>query len=244
MILMFKTWLSKLLVSAAIVSLILIVFVELGWTFIPAKHSEELNSLGVILASGYLGSYIVYFLTVELVEFRDFKRTQAARKKMFAIASSYVSMHIVAAIRGGVIKPKEEVTVENLESYLLKNPLYEKFVNAKGEESLCEHIWSLLVYFQSSIIEYATIWSRYLSNDALILLSEIKDSAFYRCMNDQFSSYNNKPITLPDGNKVFVQTVLGKILPFTEEGYNDSVRLLLQNLVALIKKLEQMDALI
>lgn len=239
---MFKTWLSKLLVSAAIISLIFIVFIELGWTFIPAQHSKELNSLGEILASGYFGSYIVYFLTVELSQYIEFKRTQKARKKMFAIASSYVSMHIIASIRGGVIKPNEEVTVENLESYILQTPMYDKYVLSKSNETLCEHIWPLLNYFQSSIIEFMTVWSHYLSSDALMLLSDIKDSAFFRCMNDQFSFYNRTPTVLSNGEKVFVDPVFNSVIQ--EPEYNLGVKLLLKNLVDLTGMLTRLENLL
>ena len=56
-------------------SLILILVIELGLGFIPCDKYKEWNSIAVILSSGYLGSYIVYFLTIVIPECKDRKRT-------------------------------------------------------------------------------------------------------------------------------------------------------------------------
>ena len=133
-----KSIFSKILFGLAIVSLILVVVIELGLGFIPCDKFEEWNAIAVILSSGYLGSYIVYFLTIVIPEYKDRKRTRGARKKMFIISTSLVTSNIIAQIRGGITSSKE-ITADDLCMNLKKTPLYDRFVNAHNEESLLKY---------------------------------------------------------------------------------------------------------
>lgn len=94
------------LLVLAIFSLILIIIIEFEWGFIPSTYYKQLNSIGEILASGYLGGYVVYYLTVKMPQNRDFKKTRGVRKMMYTEASYYITGHLVAAIRGGIIKKR------------------------------------------------------------------------------------------------------------------------------------------
>ena len=236
-----KSIFSKILFGLAIVSLILIVVIELGLGFIPCDKFEEWNAIAVILSSGYLGSYIVYFLTIVIPEYKDRKRTRGARKKMFIISTSLVTSNIIAQIRGGITSSKEITTVE-LCSNLKKTPLYDRFADARNDESLCESIWHTYQYFRESFLEFCILWDKYLDAESLVLIAEIKDCDFYRCLNQNFSLYNTKPIILPNGSKRFNYKVLDKDFIIDELGYDNTVKLLIENLIyliTLIKKLEK-----
>lgn len=236
-----KSIFSKILFGLAIVSLILIVVIELGLGFIPCDKFEEWNAIAVILSSGYLGSYIVYFLTIVIPEYKDRKRTRGARKKMFIISTSLVTSNIIAQIRGGITSSKG-VTADDLCMHLKKTPLYDRFINAHNDESLCESIWHTYQYFRESFLEFCILWDKYLDAESLVLIAEIKDCDFYRCLNQNFSLYNTKPIILPNGSKRFNYKVLDKDFIIDELGYDNTVKLLIENLIyliTLIKKLEK-----
>lgn len=225
------------LLVLAIFSLILIIIIEFEWGFIPSTYYKQLNSVGEILSSGYLGGYVVYYLTVKMPQNRDFKKTRGVRKKMYIEASYYITGHLVAAIRGGIIK-NEELSTDNLQSYIKDYPLYEKFIDAQEEETLCQRIWIILSLFQDKIMEFISIWGHYLNCDDLSILGEIVDSDFYRCMNENFSFYNNKPIINPkNGKKTFLKTVLNKPIAIDEDGYNEVVKSLIENLIKLTDNL-------
>lgn len=225
------------LLVLAIFSLIIIIFIEFEWGFIPSTYYKQLNSIGEILASGYLGGYVVYYLTVKMPQNRDFKKTRGVRKMMYSEASYYITGHLVAAIRGGIIK-NEELSTDNLQSYIKDYPLYEKFIDAQKEETLCQRIWTILSHFQDKIMEFISIWGHYLNCDDLFILGEIVDSDFYRCMNENFSFYNNKPIINPkNGKKTFLITVLNKPIAIDEDGYNEVVKSLIENLIKLTDNL-------
>ena len=162
----------------AILSLKLIIIIELEWGFIPCDRYKELNSITVILSSGYFGSYIVYFLTIVIPEYEDRKRTKEARKKMFIISTSFVRSKIIAQIRGGITSSKE-ITIDELCSNLKETPLYNRFVNARNNESLCESIWRTYQYFSESFLEFCILWDKYFDSESLVLIAEIKDSDFY-----------------------------------------------------------------
>jgi len=231
---------SKILFGLAIISLVLIVVIELGLGFIPCDKYKEWNSIAVILSSGYLGSYIVYFLTMVIPEYKDRKRTIEARKKMFKISTSLVTSNIIAQIRGGITSSREITTVE-LCSNLKKTPLYDRFVDARNDESLCESIWHTYQYFRESFLEYCILWDKYLDAESLELIAEIKDCAFYRCLNEQFSFYNTKPIILPNGRKVFKYKILDKVFEIDEQGYDNVVEPLMENLVSLITLINKLE---
>ncbi len=236
-----KSIFSKILFGLAIISLILIVVIELGLGIIPCDKYKEWNSIAVILSSGYLGSYIVYFLTIVIPECKDRKRTRGARKKMFIISTSLVTRNIIAQIRGGITSSKE-ITTDDLCSNLKKTPLYDRFVDARNDESLCESIWRTYQYFRESFLEYCILWDKYLDAESLELIAEIKDCAFYRCLNEQFSLYNTKPIILPDGRRVFEYKSLDRIHLIEEQKYDQIVRYLMEHLgslITLINKLKK-----
>lgn len=219
----------------------LIITIELsGYEFIVCDNSRAWNSIAVILSSGYFGSYIVYFLTIVIPEYLDRKRTIAARKKMFKISTSLVTSTIIAKIRGGITSYKE-VTVEDLVCNLKETPLYDKFIDANNEESLCESIWHSYQYFRESFLEYCILWDKYLDAESLELVAEIKDCAFYRCLNEQFSFYNTKPSILKDGHKVFRYKVLDKAIVIGEQGYDQMTKQLLENLVSLISLINKLE---
>ena len=163
----------------------------------------------------------------------DDKQYIKARRKMFTISTSLVTSNIIAQIRGGITSSKE-ITADDLCMNLKKTPLYDRFVNAYNEESLCESIWHTYQYFRESFLEYCILWDKYLDADSLELIAEIKDCAFYRCLNEQFSLYNTKPIILPDGSKKFKYKVLDKDFIIDEQGYDNVVKTLMVNLISLI----------
>ena len=109
-----------MLFGLAIISLILIVVIELGLGIIPCDKYKELNSIAVILSSGYFGSYIVYFLTIVIPEYKERKRTIEARRKMFIISTSLVTSNIIAQIRGGITSSKE-ITTDDLCMHLKRH---------------------------------------------------------------------------------------------------------------------------
>lgn len=218
----------------------LIISIELsGYEFIVCDNSKAWNSIAVILSSGYFGSYIVYFLTIVIPEYLDRKRTITAREKMFKISTSLVTSNIIAKIRGGITS-STEATVEDLCRNLKDTPLYDKFVDANNEESLCESIWHSYQYFRGSFLEYCILWDKYLDAESLELVAEIKDCAFYRCLNEQFSFYNTKPIILKDGHKVFKYQILDKAFVIGEQEYDQMVKQLMENLVSLIALINKM----
>lgn len=235
-----KSIFSKILFGLAIVSLILIVVIELGLGFIPCDKFEEWNAIAVILSSGYLGSYIVYFLTIVIPEYKDRKRTRGARKKMFIISTSLVTSNIIAQIRGGITSSKG-ITADNLCMHLKKTPLYDRFINAHNDESLCESIWHTYQYFRESFLEFCILWDKYLDAESLVLIAEIKDCDFYRCLNQNFSLYNTKPIILPDGSKRFNYKVLDKDFIIDEQGYDNTVKPLMENLISLITLINKLE---
>ena len=235
-----KSIFSKILFGLAIVSLILIVVIELGLGFIPCDKFEEWNAIAVILSSGYLGSYIVYFLTIVIPEYKDRKRTRGARKKMFIISTSLVTSNIIAQIRGGITNSKG-ITADNLCMHLKKTPLYDRFINAHNDESLCESIWHTYQYFRESFLEFCILWDKYLDAESLVLIAEIKDCDFYRCLNQNFSLYNTKPIILPDGSKRFNYKVLDKDFIIDEQGYDNTVKPLMGNLISLITLINKLE---
>lgn len=125
-----------------------------------------------------------------------------------------------------------------MQSYIKDYPLYEKFIDAQEEETLCQRIWIILSLFQDKIMEFISIWGHYLNCDDLSILGEIVDSDFYRCMNENFSFYNNKPIINPkNGKKTFLKTVLNKPIAIDEDGYNEVVKSLIENLIKLTDNL-------
>lgn len=231
---------SKILFGLAIISLVLIVVIELGLGFIPCDKFEKWNAIAVILSSGYFGSYIVYFLTIVVPEYKARKRTVKARRKMFIISTSLVTNNIIAQIRGGITSSKE-ITTDDLCMNLKKTPLYDRFVNAHNEESLCESIWHIYQYFRESFLEYCILWDKYLDAESLELIAEIKDCAFYRCLNEQFSFYNTRPDILPNGHKVFRYKVLDKVFEIDEQGYDNAVKPLIDNLVYLITLINKLE---
>lgn len=235
-----KSVFSKILLGLAIMSLILILVIELGLGFIPCDKYKEWNSIAVILSSGYLGSYIVYFLTIVIPECKDRKRTIEARRKMFIISTSLVTSNIIAQIRGGITS-SEEITADDLCMNLKKTPLYDRFVNAHNEENLCEAIWRTYQYFRESFLEFCILWDKYLDAESLVLIAEIKDCDFYRCLNQNFSLYNTKPIILPDGSKRFNYKVLDKDFIIDEQGYDNTVKPLMENLISLITLINKLD---
>lgn len=228
-----KSIFSKILFGLAIISLILIVVIELGLGIIPCDKYKELNSIAVILSSGYFGSYIVYFLTIVIPEYKERKRTIEARRKMFIISTSLVTSNIIAQIRDGITSSKG-FTADDLCMHLKKTPLYDRFVNAHNDESLCESIWHTYQYFRESFLEFCILWDKYLDAESLVLIAEIKDCDFYRCLNQNFSLYNTKPIILPDGSKLFNYKVLDKDFIIDEQGYDNTVKPLMENLISLI----------
>lgn len=235
-----KSIFSKILFGLAIISLILIVVIELGLGIIPCDKYKELNSIAVILSSGYFGSYIVYFLTIVIPEYKERKRTIEARRKMFITSTSLVTSNIIAQIRGGITSSKE-ITTDDLCSNLKKTPLYDRFVDARNDESLCESIWRTYQYFRESFLEFCILWDKYLDAESLVLISEIKDCDFYRCLNQNFSLYNTKPIILPDGSKRFNYKVLGKDFIIDEQGYDNTVKPLMENLISLITLINKLE---
>ena len=235
-----KSIFSKILFGLAIVSLILIVVIELGLGFIPCDKFEEWNAIAVILSSGYLGSYIVYFLTIVIPEYKDRKRTRGARKKMFIISTSLVTSNIIAQIRGGITSSKG-ITADDLCMHLKKTPLYDRFINAHNDESLCESIWHTYQYFRESFLEFCILWDKYLDAESLVLIAEIKDCDFYRCLNQNFSLYNTKHIILPDVSKRFNYKVLDKDFIIDEQGYDNTVKPLMENLISLITLINKLE---
>ena len=235
-----KSIFSKILFGLSIISLILIVVIELGLGFIPCDKFEEWNAIAVILSSGYLGSYIVYFLTIVIPEYKDRKRTRGARKKMFTISTSLVTSNIIAQIRGGITSSKE-ITADDLCMHLKKTPLYDRFINAHNNESLCESIWHTYQYFRESFLEFCILWDKYLDAESLVLIAEIKDCDFYRCLNQNFSLYNTKPIILPDGSKRFNYKVLDKDFIIDEQGYDNTLKPLMENLISLITLINKLE---
>ena len=235
-----KSIFSKVLFGLAIISLILIVVIELGLGVIPCDKYKELNSIAVILSSGYFGSYIVYFLTIVITEYKERKRTIEARRKMFIISTSLVTSNIIAQIRGGITSSKE-ITTDDLCSNLKKTPLYDRFVDARNDESLCESIWRTYQYFRESFLEFCILWDKYLDAESLVLIAEIKDCDFYRCLNQNFSLYNTKPIILPDGSKRFNYKVLDKDFIIDEQGYDNTVKPLMENLISLITLINKLE---
>ena len=235
-----KSIFSKILFGLAIGSLILIVVIELGLGFIPCDKFEEWNAIAVILSSGYLGSYIVYFLTIVIPEYKDRKRTRGARKKMFIISTSLVTSNIIAQIRDGITSSKG-ITADDLCMHLKKTPLYDRFINAHNDESLCESIWHTYQYFRESFLEFCILWDKYLDAESLVLIAEIKDCDFYRCLNQNFSLYNTKPIILPDGSKRFNYKVLDKDFIIDELGYDNTVKPLMKNLISLITLINKLE---
>ena len=235
-----KSIFSKILFGLAIISLILIVVIELGLGFIPCDKFEEWNAIAVILSSGYLGSYIVYFLTIVIPEYKDRKRTRGARKKMFIISTSLVTSNIIAQIRGGITSSKE-ITADDLCMHLKKTPLYDRFINAHNNESLCESIWHTYQYFRENFLEFCILWDKYLDAESLALIAEIKDCDFYRCLNQNFSLYNTKPIILPDGSKRFNYKVLDKDFIIDEQGYDNTLKPLMENLISLITLINKLE---
>jgi len=235
-----KSIFSNMLFGLAIISLILIVVIELGLGFIPCDKYKELNSIAVILSSGYFGSYIVYFLTIVIPECKDRKRTIEARRKMFIISTSLVTSNIIAQIRGGITSSKE-ITADDLCSNLKKTPLYDRFVDARNDESLCESIWHTYQYFRESFLEFCILWDKYLDAESLVLIAEIKDCDFYRCLNQNFSLCNTKPSILPDGSKRFKYKVLDKDFIIDEQGYDNTVKPLMENLISLITLINKLE---
>ena len=235
-----KSIFSKILFGLAIISLILIVVIELGLGIIPCDKYKELNSIAVILSSGYFGSYIVYFLTIVIPEYTERKRTIEARRKMFIISTNLVTSNIIAQIRGGITSSKE-ITTDDLCSNLKKTPLYDRFVDARNDESLCESIWRTYQYFRESFLEFCILWDKYLDAESLVLIAEIKDCDFYRCLNQNFSLYNTKPIILPDGSKRFNYKVLDKDFIIDEQGYDNTVKPLMENLISLITLINKLE---
>lgn len=235
-----KSIFSKILFGLAIISLILIVVIELGLGVIPCDKYKELNSIAVILSSGYFGSYIVYFLTIVITEYKERKRTIEARRKMFIISTSLVTSNIIAQIRGGITSSKE-ITTDDLCSNLKKTPLYDRFVDARNDESLCESIWRTYQYFRESFLEFCILWDKYLDAESLVLIAEIKDCDFYRCLNQNFSLYNTKPIILPDGSKRFNYKVLDKDFIIDEQRYDNTVKPLMENLISLITLINKLE---
>ena len=231
---------SKILFSLVIISLVLIVVIELGLGFIPCDKFKEWNAIAVILSSGYFGSYVVYFLTIVIPEYKERKRTIKARRKMFIISTSLVTNNIIAQIRGGITSSKE-ITAVDLCMNLKKTPLYDRFVNAYNDESLCESIWRTYQYFRESFLEYCIIWEKYLDAESLVLIAQIKDCDFYRCLNEQFSLYNTKPNILPNGSKVFKYKVLDRVFEIDEQGYDNVVKLLMGNLISLITLINKLE---
>jgi hypothetical protein len=223
-----------------ILSLILIIIIELEWGFIPCDRYKELNSITVILSSGYFGSYIVYFLTIVIPEYEDRKRTKEARKKMFIISTSFVRSKIIAQIRGGITSSKE-ITIDELCSNLKETPLYNRFVNARNNESLCESIWRTYQYFSESFLEFCILWNKYLDSESLVLIAEIKDSDFYRCLNHNFSLYNTQPISLPNGNKECKCKVVDANYEINEQNYDYAVKILMVNLISLIELINKLE---
>lgn len=235
-----KSIFSKILFGLAIISLILIVVIELGLGVIPCDKYKELNSIAVILSSGYFGSYIVYFLTIVITEYKERKRTIEARRKMFIISTSLVTSNIIAQIRGGITSSKE-ITTDDLCSNLKKTPLYDRFIDARNDESLCESILRTYQYFRESFLEFCILWDKYLDAESLVLIAEIKDCDFYRCLNQNFSLYNTKPIILPDGSKRFNYKVLDKDFIIHEQGYDNTVKTLMENLISLITLINKLE---
>ena len=207
---------------------------------IPCDKYKELNSIAVILSSGYFGSYIVYFLTIVIPEYKERKRTIEARRKMFIISTNLVTSNIIAQIRGGITSSKE-ITTDDLCSNLKKTPLYDRFVDARNDESLCESIWRTYQYFRESFLEFCILWDKYLDAESLVLIAEIKDCDFYRCLNQNFSLYNTKPIILPDRSKRFNYKVLDKDFVIDEQGYDNTVKPLMENLISLITLINKLE---
>ncbi len=159
---------------------------------------------------------------------------------MFIISTSLVINNIIAQIRGGITSSKE-ITAVDLCMNLKKTPLYDRFVNAYNDESLCESIWRTYQYFRESFLEYCIIWEKYLDAESLVLIAQIKDCDFYRCLNEQFSLYNTKPNILPNGSKVFKYKVLDRVFEIDEQGYDNVVKLLMGNLIFLITLINKLE---
>lgn len=157
---------------------------------------------------------------------------------MFLLSTSIVTSNIIAKIRGGVTS-SNDITVDDLCSHLKKTPLYEKFVDANNNESLCEAIWHSYQYFRESFMEYCILWDRYFGSESLELISKIKDCDFYRCLNENFSLYNTPPEILPNGSKVFRYKVLDKVFTIEKQVYNNAVEVFMANLVSLISHINK-----
>ena len=151
-----------------------------------------------------------------------------------------MTSNIIAQIRGGITSSKE-ITTDDLCSNLKKTPLYDRFVDARNDESLCEAIWRTYQYFRESFLEYCILWDKYLDAESLELIAEIKDCDFYRCLNQNFSLYNTKPIILPDGRRVFEYKSLGRINLIEEQEYDNTVKPLMENLISLITLINKLE---
>ena len=145
-----KSVFSKILLGLAIMSLILILVIELGLGFIPCDKYKEWNSIAVILSSGYLGSYIVYFLTIVIPECKDRKRTIEARRKMFIISTSLVTSNIIAQIRGGITS-SEEITADDLCMNLKKDFYPSASLTQEGFFHLKAYIFHSIRYQSASL---------------------------------------------------------------------------------------------
>ena len=159
---------------------------------------------------------------------------------MFIISTSLVTSNIIAQIRGGITSSKE-ITADDLCMHLKKTPLYDRFINAHNNESLCESIWHTYQYFRESFLEFCILWDKYLDAESLALIAEIKDCDFYRCLNQNFSLYNTKPIILPDGSKRFNYKVLDKDFIIDEQGYDNTLKPLMENLISLITLINKLE---
>lgn len=160
---------------------------------------------------------------------------------MFIISTSLVTQDIVAKIRGGIIR-NEAITADNLCEHLKTTPLYDQFVDAKDNESLCVSIWNTYQYFRDSFTEYCILWERYLDAESLELIAAIKNCTFYRLLNDNFSIYNTTPTILPNGNKVFIYQILRNQYATIEESeYDNLIKSLMNNLVFLISLIDKLN---
>jgi len=225
----------------AVVALFTIVIVEFDLGFVPCDIADNMNSVLTILCSGYIGGYLTYTTTVYIPDIIDYRKTKDARKKSFAIIAEIVRGHIVAYINEGIHTDVRKITVEKLMECLKKHPLYEQCIVSPNDGTLCEKIWGFISFFQSRIFEYHTIWAKYLTAENHQVLSNIENNAFYRAFNDNFSLYNSKPIICKNGERIFAEKILGRTIAIDEAGYDSMISTELNNLLELIKLLDEFN---
>ena len=147
----------------------------------------------------------------------------------------------ITHINEGIRTDVRKITVDILMECLKKHPLYEQCIVSPNDGTLCEKIWVFISSFQSRIFEYHTIWAKYLTAEGHQVLSKIENNAFYRAFNDNFSFYNSKPEICKNGERRFEEVTLGQSIIIDEAGYDSMISTELNNLLELIKLLDEFN---